>query len=231
VSDYTLVLADAVKFLERLPGECVDLCITDPAYESLEKHRAIGTTTRLTNAWFPIFPNSRYPELFAQLFRVMKRDTHLYAFCDAETMFVLKPIGEAAGFKFWKPLVWDKVAIGMGYHYRARHEYVLFFEKGSKQLSDLSMPDVLTAKRVRGGYPTEKPLSVLTDLISQSSQPEQLVLDCFMGSGSTGDAACRLGRHFIGCDVSEESLTRTYLRLQPLGYERKELPRGQPSLL
>jgi hypothetical protein len=50
-------------------------------------------------------------------------------------MFVAKPIGEAAGFHFWKPLVWDKKAMGMGYHYRARYEFVLFFEKGKPKLA------------------------------------------------------------------------------------------------
>ena len=66
--------------------------ITDPPYESLEKHRAIGTTTRLkhskasSNDWFTVFPNARFGELFAEAFRVLKRNTHLYLFCDAETM-------------------------------------------------------------------------------------------------------------------------------------------------
>jgi DNA modification methylase len=109
-----LVQADAVAFLESLPDQSVDLAITDPAYESLEHHRAIGTTTRLkhskasSNDWFQIFPNARFPELFREFYRVLRRDSHLYLFCDQETMFVAKPAAEAAGFKFWKPLVWDK---------------------------------------------------------------------------------------------------------------------------
>jgi hypothetical protein len=90
------------------PGS-VDLLITDPPYESLEKHRAIGTTTRLKhskasrNDWFTIFPNARFPELFEAAYRALKRDAHL-VFCDAETKFVAKPIGEAAGFKFRKAI-------------------------------------------------------------------------------------------------------------------------------
>ena len=38
---------DAVEWLRGLPSESIDLVVTDPAYESLEKHRAVGTTTRL----------------------------------------------------------------------------------------------------------------------------------------------------------------------------------------
>lgn len=231
---FTIAQADALGFLRLLPAECVDLVVTDPAYESLEKHRAIGTTTRLKSAWFPIFPNSRFPELFRELYRVMKPDTHLYVFTDDETMFIAKPIGEAAGFKFWKPLPWNKVAMGMGYHYRAMHEQVLFFEKGARQLNDLGVPDVLTFKRVRGGYPTEKPLELLELLVSQSSHAGELVLDPFLGSGVTGHAALHLNgpRRFIGCDVEQHAVDGARARLLAAGgLEQLELPRGQPSLL
>ena len=210
---------DAIAFLRSLPDASVDLVVTDPPYESLEKHRKIGTTTRLkhskasSNDWFEIFPNDRFQELFADLYRVLKRDRHLYLFCDAETMFVAKPLGEAAGFKFWKPLVWDKVAIGMGYHYRARYELILFFEKGRRKLADLGVADILTAKRVHRGYPTEKPPSVAEVLIQQSTEPGELVLDPFMGSGSTGVAAVRQGRRFLGNDLCAEAVRITRSRL------------------
>src|SRR5438270_7599861 len=105
---------DAVDWLRTLPPASVDLVVTDPPYESLEKHRAVGTTTRLkqskasSNPWFRVFPNARFPELFAEVYRVMVQGAHFYLFCDAETAFVAKPLAEAAGFKFWKPLIWDK---------------------------------------------------------------------------------------------------------------------------
>jgi len=134
--------------------ESVSLVVTDPPYESLEKHRAIGTTTRLkhskasSNDWFTVFPNARFAELYTELYRVLARDSHLYVFSDAETMFVAKPIAERVGFKFWKPIVWDKRKIGMGYHYRSRYEFVLFFEKGKRKLNDLGVPDILEVSRI-----------------------------------------------------------------------------------
>ncbi|MBF4312939.1 site-specific DNA-methyltransferase, partial [Vibrio anguillarum] len=130
---------------------------------------------------------------------------HFYLFCDQETMFVIKPIAEKIGFKFWKPIVWDKVSIGMGYHYRARHEYILFFEKGKRKLNDLSIPDILTHKRVYRGYPTEKPVSLLEVLVAQSSREGELVVDPFFGSGSTLVAANNLNRQFKGNDISSSA--------------------------
>ena len=212
--NFELEQSDAVAFLRTLPSESVDLLVTDPAYESLEKHRAVGTTTRLkvsegsSNPWFNIFPNARFAELFAEVHRVLKRDTHFYFMCDPETAFIAKPIAEEAGFKFWKPLVWNKLSIGMGYHYRARYEFVLFFEKGKRRLADLGIADVLDVPRIRGGYPAEKPSALFEILIGQSSNEGDLIVDPFMGSGSVGVAALKLARErLLGGGGTEGSLT------------------------
>lgn len=234
---FSLRCADAVEALRAMPSRSVDLVVTDPAYESLEKHRAKGTTTRLKhsdasiNDWFPIFPNARFEELFRELHRVLVDDAHLYVLCDQETMFVAKPIGDQAGFTFWKPLVWDKERIGMGYHYRARYELVLFFEKGKRRLHDLATPDVLSFPRVHGGYPTEKPEALLEVLIGQSSSQGDVVLDPFAGSASTGAAALRMGRDFVGFDIVESAVEAGRARLAKRGVEGLTLStRGQQQL-
>jgi site-specific DNA-methyltransferase (adenine-specific) len=202
---------DAVNWLSKLADESVDLLITDPPYESLEKHRKIGTTTRLkvskasSNEWFRIFSNNRFESLLTEIYRVLKKNSHFYLFCDQETMFAIKPIAEKVGFKFWKPIIWDKVCIGMGYHYRARHEYILFFEKGKKKLNNLATPDILEYKRVYRGYPTEKPVPLIETLISQSSVKGELVIDPFFGSGATLVAAKNLERRYSGCDLSDSA--------------------------
>lgn len=219
---YEVYHKDAIEWLQTLPDSCIDLVITDPPYESLEKHRKIGTTTRLkhskssSNDWFTIFPNAKFPELFLEIFRILKKNAHFYLFCDAETMFVAKPAAEAAGFTFWKPLVWDKVKIGMGYHYRARYEFILFFEKGKRKLRDLGIPDIITFPRIYKGYPTEKPAEVSKILISQSSQAGEVVCDPFMGSGSVGVAALQLDRKFWGCDISPEAVDLVKKRFSSL---------------
>jgi site-specific DNA-methyltransferase (adenine-specific) len=221
--EFRLHQTDAVEWLRTLPSASADLVITDPPYESLEKHRAIGTTTRLkhskasSNDWFAIFPNARFEELFREIWRVLARHAHFYLFCDAETMFVAKPIAEAAGFKFWKPLVWDKRKLGMGYHYRSRYEFILFFEKGKRKLASLAVPDVLEVPRVVNGYPTEKPVDLSRVLVQQSSAPGELVVDPFMGAASAGVAAVGLGRAFLGNDLAPRSLEIARERLLAAG--------------
>jgi site-specific DNA-methyltransferase (adenine-specific) len=236
---YRLFKQDAVEFLQGIPAGSANLIITDPAYESMEKHRKIGTTTRLkksnasSNEWFKIFPNTRYPEFFSVCFTALAKNSHLYVMCDDETAYIIKPIAEAAGFKYWKRIVWDKEKIGMGYHYRARCEYILFFEKGKRKLHDLGMPDVfdfkedaegyvLSCARVANGYPTEKPVEVSKKLIAQSSLPGELVVDPFMGSASVGEAALSLGRRFWGSDIADLSHVTAEARLSALLPENRE---------
>jgi site-specific DNA-methyltransferase (adenine-specific) len=211
---YKILQQDAIEFLESQEFESLDLVITDSPYESLEKYRKIGTTTRLKKKWFDIFPNYRLQSLFLNIYRVLKKNTHFYFFCDSETMFIVKPIAENVGFKFWKPIVWDKVNIGMGYHYRARYEFILFFEKGKRKLNNLGIPDILTVKKIIGGYPTEKPVQLLQTLIKQSSERNEVVCDPFMGSGSTGVASLYLKRRFLGCDTSLEAIQLSESNLQ-----------------
>src|SRR5437764_461624 len=97
---FDLSVLDAVEWLRAQPAESIDLLVTDPAYESLEKHRAVGTTTRLkqskasSNNWFTVFPNARFGELFAEAFRALRRNTHLYLYCDAATAFIVHPIAD-----------------------------------------------------------------------------------------------------------------------------------------
>jgi len=213
---------DAIEQMSNIPDESVDLIVTDPPYESLEKWRKIGTTTRLkhskqsSNDWFDVFPNKRLPSLMMECYRVLKKNAHLYIFCDDETSNVIWYINHRYNpefhFKWWKRIVWDKVAMGMGYHYRNQHEFIAFLEKGKRKLNDLSVRDILTHKRIVNGYPGEKPVPLLMELIGNSGQPGETVLDPFCGSGSTGEAAVRCGMSFIGIDTNMDAVEMAHAR-------------------
>lgn len=255
MSRFELHQSDALAWLRTLEDESVALCVTDPAYASLEKHRAKGTTTRLkvsdgsSNAWFDVVHNSYFAPFLRELHRVLAPNAHLYVLCDQETAFdVIKPAGIAAGFTWWKALVWEKTretaregdedgagpSAGMGYHYRASFEHVCFLEKGKRRLADLGICDVLRHPRVRDGYPTEKPVGLLRTLIEQSSSPGELVIDPFNGSGSCGEAALSAGRLYAGADVSAKAIGLSRQRLAQHGHEgattKPRRPKAQGDL-
>ena len=87
--------------------------------------------------------------------------------------------------------------------------------------------------RIHRGYPAEKPPAVSEVLVNQSSEANEVVADPFMGSGSVGVAARRLGRRFIGTDVNAEAVRITSERLRQFGDGRQpeDLPAADASLL
>jgi hypothetical protein len=113
--------------------------------------------------------------------------------------------------------------IGMGYHYRARYEFVLFFEKGKRKLNDLGISDVISAPRIINGYPTEKPVPVSEVLVQQSSEPGNIVADPFAGSGSVGVAALKYGCEFWGNDLAPAAIQVARPRLIEAGGAEAEL--------
>jgi site-specific DNA-methyltransferase (adenine-specific) len=248
-----IVKADAEALLVALVDESVDLIIVDPAYESLEKWRAMGSTTRLkeskgsSNKWFQTFPNTRYSDLFREMYRVLKRGTHLYMFCDEETRDIVccgcspqtglildhghSPLVDN-GFKYWKAIIWDKMLAGMGYHYRARHEFILLAEKvlqkGRHRRLNSAGPadvievhhhqdfegqtasDILKVRMLKGAkfYPTEKPYDLIKLLVEQSTKPGDTVLDPMCGSGVVGEVCRDTGRKYILGDLDIEEAAR-----------------------
>lgn len=68
----------------------------------------------------------------------------------------------------------------------------------------------------RTGYPTQKPIPLLERIIQSMSNPGDLVLDCFIGSGTTAVATQKLGRRWIGCDINKGAIQTTAKRLQDL---------------
>ena len=162
---------------------------------------------RREKMWFKSFPDSDVPSLLAEVARVLRPGRHAYLFCDPPSLKLIFA-ATASMFRYDKPLIWDKVDLGMGYHYRARYEFIWFAVTGGgkeRHVSNLGVPDVLPYKRVRRGYPTEKPIELVKLLVEQSTKSGELVLDCFFGSGVVADACRQTGRRFIGCDVSKDA--------------------------
>lgn len=141
-----------------------------------------------------------------QAYRVLKPHAHLYAFCSDHHLGAFRAAAVTAGFNVKRTLVWVKDAWTSGDlegDYGHMTEFVLFAQKGRRPLNGAREGNVLRAKRVPPNqleHPTQKPLGVLRPLILKSTNPGDLVLDPFCGSGSTGVACMQEGRAFIGVE-------------------------------
>lgn len=208
----TLYHADTFQSWDEFKDDTFDLIVTDPPYWTLDKHRSVGTTTRIgghvredeRTGWFDTIDENDLWEAMTEFHRLVKNNCHVYVMGDGQVLKWILGYAEEAEFTNAKPLVWDKVNQGMGYHYRCRHEFLVMLDKGkNRKLNSLSTPDVWQVPMVRGGYPTEKPVALMEIPVLHSSAPGEIVFDPFMGGGSTLVACQRHGRNCVGIDKSE----------------------------
>jgi site-specific DNA-methyltransferase (adenine-specific) len=126
-----------------------------------------------------------------------------------------------AGFRPVGHIVWAKDYASRTRYLHYRHEQAYVLAKGSPKMPQEPIDDV--QPWVYSGnpdHPTQKAVQILTPLIKAFSQPGQLVLDPFAGSGSTLVAAAISGRRYLGveleqgyCRVARERLARVHARL------------------
>jgi DNA modification methylase len=74
----------------------------------------------------------------------------------------------------------------------------------------------------RTGYPTQKPISLAERIVKASSSDGDIILDCFIGSGTLAEASQRLGRRWIGCDINKGAIQTTAKRLQSVIQQQAE---------
>jgi len=110
-----------------------------------------------------------------------------------------------------------------GRSYKQTKNGRLYFHPDGPAMTDVwDVPFLSTVARERTGYPTQKPEALLERVVRASSDPGDVVADMFCGSGTTLAVAERLGRRWLGCDISAEAVTVARQRLAGLQSSRDE---------
>ncbi|PWV55552.1 site-specific DNA-methyltransferase [Chitinophaga sp. S165] len=215
---------DAISFPKKLPNQSVDLIVTDPAYSGMNQRLKIGSGKilgRYTDAgkdkgkWFAEFRDTEdnYRIFLQECFRVLKNDRHIYIMFDSYSLVTLAPVVRGI-FEVKNILCWDKVNIGLGHYFRIRHEFILFSSKGKRALNSKAIPDIWKIKRVvKPLYPTQKPTEVFEMMLIASAKKDFVVCDPFLDSGSSAIAALKFHCLFMGCDISEKSMSYSKERI------------------
>lgn len=143
-----------------------------------------------------------WPEFMELFFKAMGRG-HAYVMANNRNVQDMLNAAEAAGFGFHNLLTWDKITATPNRWYMKNIEFTGLFYKGKAiMINDCGSKAgiTLTLGQPDTNHPTEKPVSLMEYYILNSTQPGDLVLDPFAGSGTTGVAAARIGRKFIGIE-------------------------------
>ena len=149
----------------------------------------------------------KFSEWLPEVYRVLKDGTHCYIMINARNLAKLQTEAEKVGFKFQQLLVWYKNNATPNRYYLNACEFILMLRKGkARNINNMGTKNILEINNIIGNkkHPTEKPVELMKILVENSSSRGGVVLDLFMGSGSTGVACKELYRDFIGIEIDEK---------------------------
>jgi len=200
--------ADCLEKMKEIPDKSVDLVLTDPPYgvnyEGGHFHSGDVNIVRKREKLANDTTNV-YPELFKEAYRLLKDGSGgAYIFyADSFSHYVYPP----NPFKKYQMMIWGKSNAryaSMMARYKHNFEPFLWLQKPPTKWRGKSTETSLwwmKANATNFFHPTEKPLGVIKRMLINSSDKEDIVLDPFMGSGTTGVACKELGRSFIGIEI------------------------------
>jgi len=196
---------DCLEGLKKLPDNSINLVVIDPPYgmnyqSSWRKQKYNKIKNDDNIEWFKPILN--------ELFRVLKNNSHCYIFCNDYAVSYFRDYAKEIGFNVKRTLVWVKnnhTSGDLEGDYGNKTEFIIYLQKGRKCLNGKRDTNVLYFEREEcKGHPTIKSLKLINYLLNKSSIKNDIILDCFMGSGTTAIACKELDRQFIGFEISEE---------------------------
>ena len=190
-----------------------------------------------------------------EMHRVLKSTGSIYLHVDPTASHYLKLVMDQifGGGNFRNEIIWSYNSGGAcKSDFSKKHDVILKFSKSKEWTHNIQRepyasvsiegkpgfhPDgrtvtdvwpisiIQTGAHERVGYPTQKPLALLERIIKASSNQDDVVLDPYMGSGTTIEAAAKLGRKWIGMDVTHHAVACTAARLEAnLDLEESDIP-------
>ena len=195
-----VICSDCLEVMKDIPDKSIDMILTDPPYGmNYQSSRRTATKqfAKITNDtnidWFP--------EFIKECYRILKDNSHIYIFCNDYNISKFRDLQEQAGFKNKRTLVWVKNNHTSGDllgDYANKTEFINYAQKGRRLLNGGRDTNVLNFSRVsKLEHPTQKPVDLNEYLIKKSTNENDIILDPFAGSGTTGVACKNLNRNYI----------------------------------
>lgn len=209
----TVLNKDCMEGMSAMDGGSVDLVIADPPYFQGDGGGggSFGVKKKNHRTEIDKMMCGISDECIEQMARVCKR-VNMYIFCSVLQIPQYLSFATRNGYKF-DILTWHKTNAvpACNGKYMPDTEYIVFIKESGVPLYGTAAtkrkyyvtPTNVKDKR-KWGHPTIKPLNIVQNLIINSTQEGGVVLDPFMGSGTTAVACIRTGRNYIGFELNKE---------------------------
>ena len=203
----------AERLLAALPDHSVDVLVTDPPYQTVDRHSTSGHL----RDWFP--KSSSWPaigRLLAIGRRTLKTDGVAFVMTNGAGLREAITALERAGFRDVRPITWDRQSPGLGLGLRHQIEFILVGRlPGSRTLRGTDLVSVAAVgPGTAGRYPTQKPEGLGRALAGMAGVgPGQTVVDPFCGSGALLVGAVERGATVIAGDLSARAIRQATARL------------------
>lgn len=248
IGECTLILGDALNVMAEMDANSVSALLTDPPYCSgaaTEANKGSATHQGLRGEtikggrfqWFSSdnMTTSGLVWLLRSLAvegaRIVEDGGSMMAFCDWRMAINLAPAMESGGWRLRNLCIWDKGHFGLGTGFRPQHEMIIHLTKRAPVFHHAGYGNVLDCPRTGRAeqeHPTEKPIGLMRALVEVTTPHGGLVLDPFMGSGTTGIASITLGRKFVGVEVLPGNFDIACRRIEA-AYKQPDLFIPQPT--
>lgn len=205
----TIYLGDARDVLPTISG--CRLVVTDPPY--LVSKGGYAANLQLEGGfggWMKDYGNQgdivdcdlAFAEWMSLVVAALDERANAYIMSNGRNLAAMQTAAEAAKLRLHTVLVWDKRSALPNKYYQNVTEFCLFMFKGrARTIAAPSSKNLISIfQRDESNHPTEKPVELMKFWIGNSSEPGDVVLDPFMGSGTTGVAALQARRAFIGIE-------------------------------
>lgn len=176
--------------------EKVDIFISDPPY-CFDNQNGSGRM-KFEGGIDKMYDRMSYADLeacYAEMLKLSNPGASCYIFTDRDGLFHCKPDMEKVGWTFRQIIVYDKVNMGMGYHFRNQIEYIVYCTNGKTDRYVTKIPNIISAKKPKGV--SAKPPLIWSTILQHQLREGDILADPFAGSDPlsqalNGDAALML---------------------------------------
>ena len=224
---------DCLEAMKELPDGCVDLIVTDPPYEfkNGEGGGAFGNENRSYHGGLKGLDKGIKNDVLGEMLRVLKAP-NIYIWCNKNQVRQYLDFFEDE-YCTYDILTWHKTnpVPTCSNKYLSDTEYCLYFRRGVQLHGTYEtkrkfwVTELNVADKEQYNHPTIKPLPIISMLVGNSSLEGDVVMDPFMGSGTTGVACAQMKRDFIGYEIDE-----TYFDIAKDRIESAEMIKTQRSM-